>query len=313
MSRYKLYRSNQDRINAAGFDHVPVIALATGESHQNEQSGFRLPWLKLLNIVAYAVLYGDALYQMYSATAVREKTKGEARRLFDLYIECGSERVARNDSRSLLRLLEQAVAYFNLIQIHDRDFTQIGVIGEIYVKYNSFAQAHISEWLRERNMEVMTPPVLDFIMQYFVNTQVNDSHGIIPASLFEKMLQPLFRNYMNSRIQASEHMLSKFRFYVPCESIFTKARYAEDILHLSNQFGEGWMIAAEVATFARRGINKVVCIQPFGCIANHVVAKGIEKRLKKFYPQMDILYLDIDSGIAEVNLQNRLHFLIEDT
>jgi predicted nucleotide-binding protein (sugar kinase/HSP70/actin superfamily) len=127
----------------------------------------------------------------------------------------------------------------------------------------------------------------------------------------EKMLQPVFRKYMNSRLQTCEAILKNFRFYVPGESIFTKAQHAEEILHLSNQFGEGWMIAAEIATYARRGINKVVCIQPFGCIANHVVAKGIEKRLKKFYPELDLLYLDIDSGIAEVHLQNRLHFMID--
>jgi predicted nucleotide-binding protein (sugar kinase/HSP70/actin superfamily) len=149
-------------------------------------------------------------------------------------------------------------------------------------------------------------------MQYFVNVQVNDTHCIKSVSLAEKMLQPVFRSYLNSRIEATEAILKDFRFYVPSESVFTKARYAEDILHLSNQFGEGWMIAAEVATYARRGINKVVCIQPFGCIANHIVAKGVEKRLKKFYHEIDLLYLDIDSGIAEVNLHNRLHFMMEE-
>jgi predicted nucleotide-binding protein (sugar kinase/HSP70/actin superfamily) len=298
-------------LTRAGFGDVPVISIAAGKSFQNAQTGFQIPWLKLLNIAVYAALYGDALNQMYSAMSVREKTKGESRKLFDLYMECGSDSIARNDSRSLLRLLEHAVADFNMIRVHDRNFTKIGFIGEIFVKYNNYAQAHISEWLRERNMEVMTPPILDFIMQYFVNTKVNDAHGITSVSLAEKMLQPVFHKYMNIRIEKTEAILKDFRFYAPSESIFTKAAYAEDILHLSNQFGEGWMLPAEVASYARQGINKVVCIQPFGCIANHIVAKGVEKRLKKFYPEMDLLYLDIDSGIAEVNLQNRLHFMME--
>jgi predicted nucleotide-binding protein (sugar kinase/HSP70/actin superfamily) len=92
-----------------------------------------------------------------------------------------------------------------------------------------------------------------------------------------------------------------------------KAEYASEALDLSHQFGEGWMIAAEVACYAHSGINRVVCLQPFGCIANHIVAKGIEKRLKRLYPQVGLLFLDIDGGIAEVNLQNRLHFLINET
>ncbi len=298
-------------LTRAGYEDIPVISLATGQSIQNEQKGFSLPWRKLLNIVAYAVLYGDGLFQMYNATAVREKTKGHARKLFDFYMSNGSACVARNDARSLLQLLEQAVADFNLIPVQTCEFTKIGLIGEIFVKYNNYAQAFISEWLREKNMEVITPPIIDFIMQYFVNIQVNNTHGIESVSLVEKMIQPVFRNYMNKRIQKAEAILKDFRYYIPCESIFTKARFAEDILHLSNQFGEGWMIPAEIATYARKGIEKVVCIQPFGCIANHIVAKGIEKRLKKFYPNLELLYLDIDSGIAEVNLQNRLHFLME--
>lgn len=107
-----------------------------------------------------------------------------------------------------------------------------------------------------------------------------------------------------------EQIASRFRFHVPSTSIFVKAEYASEILDLSNQFGEGWLIAGEVASYARQGINRIVCMQPFGCIANHIVAKSIEKRLKKFYPQINLLYLDVDGGMAEVNLQNRLHFLI---
>ena len=210
-----------------------------------------------------------------------------------------------------LRLLEQAVSDFNNVNLQDRDFVKIGFIGEIYIKYNNYGQAYLSEWLRTHNMEVTTPPIIDFIMQYFVNLQVNYTHSINPVSLTEKMLHPIFYRYMNKRIAKIETILKDFRFHIPSESIFTKAGYAENILHLSNQFGEGWMIAAEVASYAQRGINKVVCIQPFGCIANHIVAKGIENRLKKFHPEMDLLYLDIDSGIAEVNLQNRLHFMME--
>ena len=87
---------------------------------------------------------------------------------------------------------------------------------------------------------------------------------------------------MNRRISKVDSVIKDFRFYTPYESIFKKAEYASEILDLSNQFGEGWAIAGEVASFMREGIDRIVCVQPFGCIANHIVAKGIEKRLKKF-------------------------------
>ncbi|MDR2763784.1 MAG: acyl-CoA dehydratase activase-related protein [Tannerella sp.] len=298
-------------LSHAGFPTVPVIAIAAGQTFQNEQEGFRLPWLRLINKAIHAALYGDALRQMFGATVIREKRKGDAKRLFDRYMECGCQVTESEPAGHLFRLLGQAVTDFNTVPAVERTFAKIGVIGEIFVKYNPYAQAYISEWLRERKMEVVVPPVLDFLMQYFVNMQVNTGHGIRRESLAGRLLRPACWRFTNKRIQKAEAVMKEFRFYQPYESIFVKARYAADILHLSNQFGEGWMIAAEVAGYARQGIHKVVCIQPFGCIANHVVAKGIERRLKQFYPQMELLYLDVDAGIAEVHLQNRLHFMVE--
>ncbi|MDR1115988.1 MAG: acyl-CoA dehydratase activase-related protein [Tannerella sp.] len=294
----------------AGFGDTPVIALATGPVFQNSQSGFRLPLLRLANIVLHAVAFGDALWQMYTAIAVREREKGAAKRLFDSYISNGVKAAERNRSGDLLQLLKRAVADFNRIPVSDGHFTKIGLIGEIYVKYNAFAQAHIGEWLRERKMEVMTPPVLDFLLQYFVNSRVNGENGLKRNSLLMQLFNPVLWKLISRRTGRMDAIMKDFRFYHPSESVFAKADYASDILHLSNQFGEGWLLPAEIAQYARQGVRRVVCIQPFGCIANHVVAKGIEKCLKKFYPDIDLLYLDIDSGIAEVNLQNRLHFMV---
>ena len=121
---------------------------------------------------------------------------------------------------------------------------------------------------------------------------------------------PIIWSYINNRVKKSEKIMKGFKYYEPSESIYAKAQAASEIINLSNQFGEGWLIAGEIAHYARKGVNKVVCIQPFGCIANHIIAKGVEKRIKEVYPNMNILYLDIDGGVAEVNLQNRLHFMI---
>lgn len=294
----------------AGFAHVPVLAIGAG-SIQNEQDAFKVAFTKILNISIYALLYADSLQQMYSSTVIREKQKGQAKEIFDFYIERGTEAVARDDHKTLMRILEQAVADFNQVAIYDQEFTKIGLVGEIYVKYNNYGQAYITDWLRSKGMEVSTPPILDFLMQYFVNAKVNVKNRLENSKFTDKIVQKVFWRYMNKRIGVVEKIMSNYRFHHSNESIFLKAEYASEILDPVNQFGEGWMIAAEIACYARQGINKVVCLQPFGCIANHVVAKGIEKRIKKIYPDMGLLYLDIDGGMAEVNLQNRLHFMIQ--
>jgi len=295
----------------AGFSDIPVLVAATGGVYQNEQKAFKIPIVKIIDILIYTLLYADAIQQMYSSIVIREKRKGEARKTFDFYIESGVELVRKNNPKMLLELLGQAVADFNSIQIFNREFNKVGLVGEIYVKYNNYGQAFITDWLQSKGMEVVTPPIIDFVMQYFVNSRVNAENGVKRGSFLKNCLNPVFWKYMNNKINSVNKVMEEFRFYEPAESIFTKAKYASEILDLSNQFGEGWTIAGEVACYARNGINRVVCIQPFGCIANHIVAKGIEKRLKKFYPKMNLLYLDIDGGMAEVNLQNRLHFLID--
>ena len=294
----------------AGLGHIPTIAVAFGSVYQNEQEGFRLPVFKIFNIVLYAFFFGDILNQIFSATVVREKGKGKSQQLFDFYMEEARKIVWENKHRKLLKLLENAVADFNLIEIEDKKPEKVGLIGEIFVKYNSYGQAHITDWLREQGMEVETPPMTGFFMQAFVNQAVNRRNGVNRISRLMLKLFPLFYRFLNNRLKKFEKIARQSRFYMPHESIFETAEHAKQIIDLANQFGEGWMIAGEVANFARRGVNRAVCVQPFGCIANHVVAKGIERRLKQFHPEMNLLYLDIDGGMAEVNLHNRLHFLI---
>ena len=297
-------------LQAAGFRDIPIVALSSGDTYQNDQSEFNIEWKKLLKIAVHLVLYGDAIQQMHSAITVRERKPGMAQDVFDFYMERGIDATRANNPKTLLKLLKEAVADFNNIPIHNKSLTKVGLVGEIYIKYNSYGQANITEWLRSKEVEVITPPILDFLIQFFVNGKVNEKNGLKETTIFEKTLQPLIWRFLNSKIKKVEKIMKNFCFYSSSESIYAKAEAASQVLDLSNQFGEGWLIAGEVAHYARKGINKVVCIQPFGCIANHVVAKGIEKRLKAIYPDVNLLYLDIDGGIADVNLQNRLHFMI---
>lgn len=294
----------------AGFNDIPVIALSAGETYQNEESDFNLPWKKIAKLAIPLVLYGDSLYQMYNTIAVREVKENHARDVFDFYMERGIDAVRAKSTKMLWKLLKQAIEDFNAIPVKELTYERVGLIGEIFVKYNNYAQAHIAEWLRSKDVEVSIPPLLDFLIQFFVNSKVNHANGTSESSIFEKSMMPLAWMYINKQVKKAERLMKKFSFYEPSESIYSKAEAAAEVIDLSNQFGEGWLIPGEIAHYARRGINKVVCLQPFGCIANHIIAKGVEKRVKELYPNMSILYLDIDGGIAETNLQNRLHFMI---
>jgi len=88
------------------------------------------------------------------------------------------------------------------------------------------------------------------------------------------------------------------------------SKIAEGSVALIDQFGEGWMIPAEIGAFSEEGIRNVICVQPFGCISNHIIGKGVERSLKRRFPELNILFLDMDAGSSEVNLYNRLNFMV---
>ena len=277
----------------AGFGQIPVISVAIGGIHQNEQPGFKLPIFKILHLVINAFLFGDSLNQIFAAAVARQRNKGQAELIFDKYMQRASELIEKREHKKLPTLLADAVDDF-----------------EIFVKYNNYGQANITRWLREQGYEVVVPPMIHFFTQSFINSRVNAKNGLNRMNRIQKVLLPFFQRIFDKKMAKYQAILEKSKFHTPHKSVFEIAEYAKEIIDLSNQFCEGWLIACDIANFSREGLNRVVCVQPFGCIANHIVAKGIERRIKEFYPDMNLLFLDIDGGMAEVNLQNRLKFLI---
>ena len=187
---------------------------------------------------------------------------------------------------------------------------KVGVVGEIFLKFHPYAHKHVVDWLIGRGIEVQPPILIDFFMQSFVNRRVNlDTHitrSKVPDFIFAAFYKIIRRQYAKfNRIG------SRFRYYQPLRDIFDEAEAGRDILTLNAQFGEGWLLPAEVAEFAKMGVNHVISLQPFGCIANHIIARGVERRIKAVYPDMNLLSIDFDAGVSEVNITNRLLLFID--
>ena len=293
----------------SGFPQVPVISLTFGEDMGNVQPGFDVPWRKIIVIAFYAVLYSDFIAKLYYPTAVREREPGIAQRLKDKYLQLGCEAIERRSSRQLTHLAEQAVAEFDAACI-DRETAKVGVVGEIFLKFHPFAQLHVVDWLMDRGIEVAPPVLLDFFAQSFVNRKVNLATKVERSNVPDFIVDTV---YLLIRRQLGKYnrIGRRFRYFLPFHDIMEEARVSQEIVSLSAQFGEGWLLPAEVAEYARQGINHVVSLQPFGCIANHIVARGVERRIKQVYPDMNLLSLDFDSGVSEVNITNRLLLFID--
>ena len=294
---------------SAGYEDIPVVSVSIMNTI-NEQSGFNLNVKNGARSVVYAVLYGDALSKMYYATAVREKEKGIALKLKEKYLQEGISYTEKKDAKGICRLLKEAAEAFNEAAL-EKDVPRIGIVGEIFLKYNSFGHQHVVDWLVEQGIEPVIPSLSEFFTQYFPNAKFNEKHFLEhKKSLKGRLLNMLGETWMNNIEKRIDKAASAFRYYEPNGNIHLEAKKAERIINLAAQFGEGWLIPAELASFAERNIFAAISIQPFGCIANHVVSKGIEKKIKDIYPDMNILFLDFDGGVSEVNVRNRLHFIM---
>jgi predicted CoA-substrate-specific enzyme activase len=294
---------------SAGIDDVPVIAVGTSGKTINPQPGFNLNWKKLLPITLASCLFADAMQNMFYSTIIREKVKGSAKNLMDYYYHLAINIVKKDKPKELYQLLDEAIEDFNRIDVFDEKYSKVGIVGEIYIKYNSFGNNHVVEWLIEQGVEVIVPPLLDFFIQDFVNFDTNKKLQLRKPSMSDFIVK-FFESYANKRIKRVNNSLQAYCRYQPYHNIRDLSKKAEKVISLANQFGEGWLIPAEIAAFAEDGVNQVVSLQPFGCIANHIVSKGIEKKVKELYPYLSLLFLDFDNDISEANILNRLHFII---
>lgn len=294
---------------SAGYDDIPVVAISILNTI-NEQPGFKLKFdKKIIKPLVYATLFSDALSKIYYSAKVREKEKGKADELRDKYMGEATKALEKLDSKGICKAMEQAALEFDSIII-DKETPRIGIVGEIYIKYNSFGNQHVVDWLVEEGIEPVIPPLSDFFCQYFPNAKFNEKNFLEKKrSLMQRLLAKIGEKAMNRIQDKIEKAASKYRKYELSSKIREEAERAQHIVNLAAQFGEGWLIPAELSSFAEKGINFAISLQPFGCIANHVISKGIEKRIKDRYPEMNLLFLDFDGGVSEVNVLNRLHFM----
>ena len=298
----------------AGYANVPVISVAPGSGLKNDQPGFKIPWRKLLRSAVGSVIFTDCLARLYYPAAARETTPGAAAALRDKYmaeaVKIIRERSEGRQIASFRDLLVRAAGEFSHIVLSGVDRPKVGIVGEIYLKFNPFAQKGLTDWLVEQKIEVVSPVLADFFMQGFVNRDVKLRTGLEKSRIPDWLMRRIFA-WMQGIIDSYNAAASSFEYFRPLGNIYHEAAAASKIISLNARFGEGWLLPGEIATFAASGVNNVVSLQPFGCIANHIVAKGVEKRIKTLYPQMNLLSLDFDGSVSDVNITNRLLLFID--
>ncbi len=293
----------------AGFEDIPVISV-TASGGLVDQPGFQMNWLTKIKLLFFITMYADCIAKMYYAVAAREKTIGHSQKVRQHYMKIVKSAIVKKNYSRMLQLLKNAVKEFNEIPVHKKELPKMGVVGESYAKYNYFANQDLVHWLIRQGIEPVLPPMVDYFIQDLVNYKEN-----IKAGIRKKKLTDLLGAPIDWMITASHEKIqtifSQFKYGLAFDDIRQMAKDASQILSMTNQFGEGWLIPGEIAALSKQNVHHVISVQPFGCIANHIISKGVETKIKAVYPEMNLFYLDFDAGMSEANVRNRLHFMIE--
>ena len=305
-----------------GFQDVPLITLgvtaSTGEASgntddkqdYNEQDGFNVPWLKYSQIIVTAILYGDAINEMYNACIVRERKPGIAKELRDKYMRLIDEPIAKNSAKGLVKLLEQAAEEFDRMTL-DKELPKVGIVGEIFLKFNPFSHQFLEKYIISKGIEVVPPLLAPFFLQEFVNVEVQKHMRLSCTRVPDFVVKGAYQALIGRRLRQINKAASKFRYFRRFTNIYDDAKEVDGLVSLAAQFGEGWLLPADIVGYIRDGVDNIISLQPFGCIANHVISKGIEKRLHDRFPSLNLVSLDFDSGVSEVNVTNRLLLFLD--
>ncbi len=294
-------------LKKAGLEHIPVISFNANGMETNE--GFRL---KPAMIVAgfKGVVLGDLLMRCLYRVRPYELQKGSADALHRKWRDrCIESLTSTHPKYSYSALCRGIVADFDALPIDETlKKPRVGVVGEILVKYMPLANNHVVELLEREGAEAVVPDLLDFFAATIYEQDYRHTHlgQSWKSSASARLGVPLLERV---RKPASDALRASRRFSPPVP-IGHVADLARPFLSIGNQYGEGWFLAGEMVELITSGTPNIVCIQPFACLPNHVVGKGVIKALRTAYPEANIVAVDYDPGASEVNQLNRIKLML---
>ena len=294
-------------LEKAGLSHIPVISLNAAGLEKN--SGFKIP-AKMLLKVAHALVYGDLFMRCLYRVRPYEKEPGSANALHRYWQDIAIHSLTDPKTKwSYKKVCRGIVKAFDELPIHeDLRKPRVGVVGEILVKYMPLANNHLVDLLEREGAEAVVPDLMDFMNYSVYNAEYK--YEFLGAKWTADAVAKLsVKAIYLLRKPALDALEESKRFEAPMP-IGQVAQLAKPFLSIGNQYGEGWFLTGEMAELLQTGVPNIVCIQPFACLPNHVVGKGVIKQLKKAYPQANIVAVDYDPGASEVNQLNRIKLML---
>lgn len=293
-------------LRKAGFGNVPVISLNLSGLERNSGFSLTLPFIYELLM---CLTYGDLIMLLRNQVLPYEAEKGVCDALSDKHVAMLTDRA--NDAfsgKNLRKYMEVIAKDFASVARVPRTVSKVGIVGEIYVKFSSLANNHLEEYLLSQDCEVMVPGILSFIM-FKIDNRIDDVK-LYDGSKAKKAIATLLFRYVE-RLEDMVHSVVR-----ECGVFMVPAKYREikelvrGIIGYGSKMGEGWLLTAEMLELVDSGYENIVCAQPFGCLPNHIVGRGMINKIKSVRPTANIVPIDYDPGATRVNQENRIKLML---
>ena len=288
-----------------GWDYIPVISANMSGLEKDSGIDFTLP---LILRVVYGALYGDALMWLKNQVQPYEVHPGDTERVIDEIVDELIGTFETGEYRKSKRIYNIMIDRIKKVERTQEKKIRVGIVGEIYMKYSPLGNQHLEDYLMQEGFEPVLSGVMDFALYSIEN-------GIIDYNYYHMHAKTHYLYQLAKDIIM--RMQKTFRDAVKADGTFTPPddfseviANGKSVIDPGVKMGEGWLLTSEVVSLVKSGVDNVIMCQPFGCLPNHIVAKGMTKKIKEEYPHVNIAPIDYDPSASKVNQENRIRLMM---
>jgi len=288
------------------WEHIPIISLNYLGMEKNP--GFQIS-PKMLYSIGLSLMYGDLLMQLTNAVRPYELCPGSTQLLYEKWLEIARRNVLNRKRGEFKENVRRMVSEFdNLPLVEGLKKPKVGVVGEILVKYHPDANNQIVRTIEDEGGEAVVPGVVDYFLFCMKNGEVN--YQMMAGSRKARFVTRQIIHLVYSIRKPLDNALLLSKRFHPAPHIDEIAAMARPLISLGAQCGEGWMLVGEMMELLKDGVKNIACLQPFGCLPNHIVGKGMMKPLRQLDSEANIVAIDYDPGASQVNQLNRIKLMM---
>ncbi len=291
-------------LEKAGMSQIPVISMSAGIE---KNPGLKIN-LKMAQRAIQAIVYGDVFMRVLYQTRPYEAVPGSANALHQKWLSIVQKSVQNGKKAEFKRNIKEIIKEFDELPLKDIKKPRVGIVGEILVKFLPLANNFLVDLLEEEGAEAVCPDLMDFFMYSLYNANFKAEY--LGKKKSSAKINNILIQYLEYYRKPATEALKASKRFEPTTHISKLAEYADPIVSCGNQTGEGWFLTGEMIELIQSGVPNIVCAQPFGCLPNHVVGKGVIKELRRQYADTNIVAVDYDPGASEVNQLNRIKLML---